>query len=195
MSNNIPGAIGEYEECALLRKKMLGENNRQVAEVYYLKGLGLMASPNHDKESKESFQNAINILNINLKNEKDENTINELKSIMQQIGAESSDQCEKIIQKVDTNHDGEVSYAEFMQVMRMLKRGEETEFGKVASKNANRLKAQFEQAIKDATPKKIKTEVVWRPKADAQAASPQLKKQREKPQGGPPPKKSVSDLP
>jgi len=65
-SNNIELALKEYAECADLRIKDLGENDRLLAEVYYLIGSTYSYTKDLEK-SKEFFEKAQNILKFNLK--------------------------------------------------------------------------------------------------------------------------------
>lgn len=64
-SDNIQGAIEEFDECIRIRSDLMG-NHRQVAEVYYLKGVALSGIQEYIDLAKESFEKAVGIIAYNI---------------------------------------------------------------------------------------------------------------------------------
>jgi len=48
-TSNIDLAVKEYEECISLRKKVLGDKHRKIAEAYYLLAIAYVSTPDESK--------------------------------------------------------------------------------------------------------------------------------------------------
>lgn len=82
----------------------------------------------------------------------------ELIDIVRQLGQGdiTEDGAAKMINEVDVNQDGVVSYYEFLRVMRLMRSGQATSFSAVASGNASRLKSQWNKHIENAKPPPVR---------------------------------------
>eukprot|EP00051_Salpingoeca_urceolata_P003287 m.56687 g.56687 ORF g.56687 m.56687 type:complete len:168 (+) comp12649_c0_seq1:212-715(+) len=126
----------------------------------------------------------------------------ELSKILEALGEDNDEaRVAAAIAEVDVNEDGKIQLDEFKKFVELVRKGDSkasaSDFADIVSTAS--AKSAIMDKIKENTPEKIKKERVWTPGVDkdgfGKKVTSQTKTRREPPKGGPPPAKSLADLP